>query len=280
MKNRRTIRIWQAWIILGLSIMTVDSVAQCPDKQEIKKYEPQRAFFTHSGAGVTAIMPHVKSQEVASSEHTYQALRYSGTYKLNKELSEMNDFWFVTNHRIGDRPHSEQSSHTYIGVMIAKVLDATRLKHPLHLTRNANWFDLENGTPLKSPVQQHIPPKLAQKFISIQNNNTESQSFKEKFGDWHALANKEPRVSSWDLRREWSDYDLSCLREISKKDNLNPSQILVEARLMKFQATNTYSPNNPVVWRVQLGGAKAVYIKTFSPLSSDFVKEYYISFDR
>ena len=280
MKNRRTIRIWQAWIILGLSIMTVDSVAQCPDEQEIKKYESQRAFFTDSGAGVTAIMPNVKSKGHASSEHTYHALRYSGKYKLNKDLSKMNDVWFVTNHRIADRTNSEQSSHTYIGVMIAKVLDATRLKHPLYLTRNENWIDLENRTPLKSRFQKHIPPKSAQEFISIQDNNTESQSFKEKFGNWHALANEEPLVSSWDLRREWSDYDLSCLKEISKKDNLNRSQILIEARLMKFQATNTYNPDNPVVWRVQLGGAKAAYIKTFSPLSSDFAKEYYISFNR
>lgn len=258
--------------------MTVDSVAQCPNEQETKTYDSKTKFFRDSGAGVMAIMPNVKSQKEAKSEYKYVAFKKSGTYKLEGNIAQKNDFWFVNNHRLGDSTSDDLSSHTYIGVMIAKVLlHQDNLAYPLHLRRNEKWFDLEDNKSLSSFRGQSS--STATEFMKIQHKK-DLELFKDKFGDWHALANKEPRLSSWEQRKEWSDYNLDCLKQISNSNNLTDSNILVEARLMKFQPTNMDNPEKPVAWKVQLGEAEAVYIKTFSPISPDFVKEYYISFAR
>ena len=81
--------------------MAVDSVATCPDERGTVRYETKRDFFSDSGTGVMAIMPHVKKQDQAKSEHTYVAFRFSGTYKLDGTYSQINDYWFVNNHRLG-----------------------------------------------------------------------------------------------------------------------------------------------------------------------------------
>ena len=119
--------------------------------------------------------------------------------------------------------------------------------------------------------------KSAQLFFSIHKNDSEGvESFNQEFKNWHALANKNPKLPSWDRRGEWSGYNLDCLKDISGDDNLNSSQIFIQARLLRFVPTTKYEPGSPVAWDIALGDAKAVYIKLFSPMGSGFTREYYI----
>jgi len=211
-----------------------------------------------------ARMPHVTSQKQAKFEHTYEVFEQSGTYHIEGRIS---DVWFVINHRVGDKTDSA----SYVGVMIAKVL-GNELSSTLELLRNKSWFSLQDESRLDK-----FHKLLPGDFPDFHNRSSASfDTMGDEFKSWHALARVEPKLSSWDLRREWRGYNTDCLRQISKDSNISPSKILVQAHLLRFIPTSSYEPRSPVVWKVALGDAKAAYIRIFSPIS-DFRREYYIS---
>lgn len=257
--------LYKIWVILGLSVISFEVTAQCIDQQKFKIYNNQKMFFEKSGTGTMAIMPNVKSQSQAKSEYKFEAFKQDGTYKLEGDIG---DIWFVINHRIVE----ESPPVSYIGVMVAKVLK-TELASTLELYRNEAWFSLQDETELS---YFRALFESAQNFTTIHKDSSISvESFNKQFKNWHALADLNPKLPSWELRREWGNYNLACLRQLSEDENLNASNIFVQARLLRFSPTTKSEPGNPVAWVVKLGNAKAVYIKIFSPIS-DFRGEYYI----
>ena len=256
--------------------VTAQETANCPEQRKTTTYTTQKLFFDESGSGTMAMMPNVKSQREAKSEHKFKAFLPEGTYELGGKIR---DIWFVHNHRTG----SGDTPKSYIAVLIAKVLK-TKLQTKLELYRNKDWFNLKSGS--KLGVFSELFPSVEDftKFhkdssVSLEQSKSSLEQSKRKFSNWHALASKKPKLTSWDLRKEWGNYklgdNLNCFKELLSDDKIPENHIFVQARLIRFSLTEKSEPDKPVAWVVKLSDARAVYIKTFSP-NINFRGEYYI----
>ena len=258
-----------AWIV---PIGIVGTVSAQSDYSNSEAYNSKRSFFETSGFGALAVMPNVTSQREAVIEYEYIALPHSGLYRIERNRLKSPDWWFIVNHRSGskvsDRP-------TYIGVLIAKRLRQPQAR-PLELFRNAGWSepgpDGLNGF--------HGTYELLEEFFKLQDSGAEQYSFEQAFGKWHANPNTESIESSWGYRSYWrsSTSVEECFQDIGGQQ-YDESNLLFQARLVRFRVTSGTNSRSPVAWDIGLREADAFFIKTFSPQGADFDGEYCVAIE-
>lgn len=256
------------------SITAIPSVAESQESIEqfvdrtTNAYNSKRSFFASSGFGAVAVMPHVISQDQAKIENEYITLPSSGKYRIVRgRLQSPADWWFVVNHRRGS---GGSQFYAYIGVFIAKRL-AQPLDSPLQLSRNGGWRsqgqeDLERFDRLFGSL---VP------FFELQHEDASQDAFRQEFGNWHAIPDAQTDESSWLSRRSWLSKDRveECFSAIGGTRPAS-SNVMVQARLIRFRVTERLNSRSPVVWRVGLRDADSFYLKTFSPVNVDLSGEY------
>ena len=253
-------------------IRAQEETVECPGSQKTKTYSRYRNFVDGSGTGSMAIAFVAKKKyQVSQGHQDYITFESSGTYKIVNTIDSLNRdyFYLLINHRDDDK-----SSGTYLGVLVVKVKEF-EYASPLWLMRNEKWENDQNNK-LGKFTGSYDSKKL-KKFFSLQRKSSnEYEKFVKKFGEWHALANSDPRVYSWDSRREWRQPNfVDCLKKLSGITNSIGS--LIEAKLYKFTPTTKPESEAPLTWKITIpDDVKAIYIKTFSPAGPDYNREYYI----
>ena len=260
-------------------IRAQEETVECLDSKETKGYSYSK-FFERSGTGSMAIASIAISKEQVpfGSNQYYITFESSGTYKIEEIIKDLKrqNFYLLINHRVDD-----SSSGTYLGVLVVKAAEIIEFASPLWLMRNEKWKNDQNielGKFLGSYDSTNL-----KKFFSLQTESSGKyetfvkETFVKKFGEWHALANSNPKVNSWDSRREWKlpDNFVYCMKELS--DITNSIGFLIEAKLFKFTPTTKPQSEEPLTWEIIIPNHfKAIYIKTFSAAGSDYNREYYI----
>ena len=237
-------------------------------ERSLDTYNTKQSFFERSGFGAVAVMPHVISRARAAIEYEYMTLRRSGRYRIaRRNLQSPADWWFIVNHRSGS---TASPLYTYVGVFIAKRL-ARPLSSPLQLLRNTGWRG-QGGNDLEefSDIYESLT-----NFFELQDEDASQDSFEQEFGNWHAIPNAQTDEPSWVHRRNWLSQPRvdQCFGAIGGARSAS-SNVLYQAHLIRFRVTEQSNSRSPVVWRVGLRDADALFLKTFSPGSVDLTGEY------
>lgn len=224
--------------------------------------ESRRSGFLRLDTGVMAMMPGVSSRNGADHAKDYEVFPRSGFYRLEEAWN-----WFIVNHRIQDTEGTPEP--TYVGILVAKVLDGPLERH-LQLLRNKELWEPED-----EGFDEDYPSTSGFWQRHAESEELDLSVFEEEFGPWHATLEEE--LHTWDRAAAWKPTQEDCwsrLREDGRE--IWDDQVYVQARLIAFTPTTSPYSGNPVVWRLALRNASAVYIRTFSPKRVDFSGQYCI----
>ena len=268
-----SIRLVVCALVLGAGCFfdSARSQTRCQNLEEAdtRAYDKQALFYEQSGTGTLAMMPNVKRLDQAKLEHEFLAFPSPGRYRVSRVSP-----WFVVNHRVTSAPQSSLTP-TYLGVIVAKIVRQD-YKHRLELYRDADGWEAEG-------VHREQYEELDGFFEIHARKDADLAAFQEVFppapsAPWHSRLEGDGGRSSWLSRTEWVPPEGGCLNELLKERGIAPERVFVQGYLLSFSPTQRSTSSYPVAWSTNLEVAEAMYVRTFSPLSSDFAREYFIEF--
>lgn len=235
--------------------------------EEEKRTRPvrDRYNFLAEDTGTVAMLPAASSLDSARHASYYEVLPESGFYSIEEKSD-----WFIVNHRLQDAEN--RPPPTYVGILAVKVLKPP-LEMQLELIRNESkhWMPKDGGFRKDFPSASGFWERHAE------NGGIDLSAFESEFGLWHTALKEELHTS--DRSTSWKPTHHDCWSKLeSRGRSVSDDQVFVQARLYAFTPTRSRYSGAPVVWKLALRNASAVYIRTFSPNRIDFSGRYCIEF--
>ena len=251
----------------------------CTTDRTTETYKSKISFYRDTGPGTMALLPNATKKEDAAIEHTYIVFSESGTYHVSRRASKTRGvWWLVINHR-GRQDSERTDDPTYLGVLVVKLLRQPP-EQPLELVRTGSWY--RPGVTIPTPLERQFFTPLDQ-FMSLQDDSARIEEFDRVIDKWHAIPRGVDKPFSWEERRLWhfevdkvaSDLKSKVDPEGQDSDKYR-SYLFLQGRLLRFQMTRMTNPQYPVTSSINIADTEAIFIKTFSPVTSDFRRQYCI----
>lgn len=241
-------------------------------KEEITRLKAYGIFYSKP-TGSVAFLPKVGDTRYLENVITHDLLPGSGFYKLPRK----GNYFFRVNH------HADSEEVSYLAV-IAYIIYPGNFDHrnPLHLTRNiADWKPGEEGRKLDESISGPITPEVTlEDFINAHSKDikTASESDKILTFTWHAAV-ETGSTYSWKYKSKWHDATPPLLGEFLEKLSLSKEnyKAAITSHLLRFKTSRTNQ--KPLDFYFNADLARGAYVHIFSPLSPDFDKEFYFSFE-
>lgn len=264
-------------IIFSLLLFII-VVGECPGNEltlkekELIKLSAYGLFYSKP-AGSVAFLPKVGDSRYLDNVMTHYFLPESGFYTLPKK----GNYFFRVNH------HTDDEEVSYLAV-IAYIIYPSNFNHrnPLALTRNiADWKSGEEGRKLDElRTGPKTPDVTLEDFFKAHstNINTAAESDKILTFTWHAAV--EPgSIFSWKYKSKWHNATPPLLDEFLKilKLSKQDHKAAITSHLLRFKTSRT--AQKPLDFYFNADFARGAYLHIFSPLSPDFEKEFYFSFE-
>lgn len=227
--------------------------------------------FYKTAPGTLAFLPNVKIKGHVVNAAEYHVMPESGAYQLPKKQR----YCFVVNHRA-----SAAGNKTYLGVAIVPFMSIEH-KDSTSIMYTSDWVRENDQQYLnKNGITKVLPIKINE-FFQLHGSTADLSEFDDKLGaKWHGRIDG-TQLESWRKRYLWNLE--SKLKEPSFPSNFHPPMTgenhkRIDALLINFSPTESYDTKKPVSFCFSGDSRKAVFLKTFAECSSEFEREYYLTF--